>query len=313
MKTKPKLIFMGTPDFAVPALKALFKNDYDVLMVVTQPDRPKGRGRKIIPPPVKKAAQRIGYEVIQPVSLKNNDFLDNISELNPDMLVVVAYGHILSKNILAIPKIGAINLHASLLPKYRGPAPIQWAIINQEKETGVTTMLIDEGMDTGSILLSAKEKITAVDTSATLHDRLAVLGAELIIKTLKSLENNDFKPIAQDHAKATYAPFLKKGDGRIVWGKSAEQIACFIRGVTPWPGAFTFCDNKRLKIFSAEPVSGKVNEAPGTVIKAFPDELRIATGKGALSVIEIQGDSGKRLLIKDFLMGNQMPTGTVLN
>ncbi|MBT8357613.1 MAG: methionyl-tRNA formyltransferase, partial [Deltaproteobacteria bacterium] len=286
MKKKTKLIFMGTPDFAVPSLEALSKNGHHDLVVVTQPDRPTGRGLKINPPPVKKAAQRFGYDVIQPVSAKNKDFLDTISELKPDMLVVVAYGHILSKNILAIPKKGAINLHASLLPKYRGPAPIHWAIINQEKETGVTTMLLDEGMDTGNILLSAKEKITAVDTSATLHDRLAVLGAELIIKTLKSLENNDFNPIAQDHAKATYAPFLKKGDGRIVWGKSAEQIDCFIRGVTPWPGAFTFCDNKRLKIFSAEPLPGKVNEAPGTVIKAFPDELRIATGKGALSVIE---------------------------
>ena len=303
---------MGTPDFAVPSLKALFKNDYNILTVVTQPDRPKGRGRKVIPPPVKKAAQRLGYDVIQPVSLKNKDFLDIISSLKPDMFIVVAYGHILSKNILTIPETGAINLHASLLPKYRGPAPIQWAIINGEKETGVTTMLLDEGMDTGDILLSLKEKITAVDTSATLHDRLAVLGADLLIATLKFLENNDILPIAQNHASATYAPFLKKGDGHILWGKNAEQIASFIRGVTPWPGAFTFYNNKRLKIFSAEPVSIKVNDAPGTVIKGFPDELRIAAGKGALSVIEIQGASGKRLLIKDFLMGNQMPPGTVL-
>jgi len=312
VKNKPNLIFMGTPDFAVPSLKALFKNDYNILTVVTQPDRPKGRGRKIIPPPVKKAAQRFGYDVIQPVSQKNKDFLDTIFSLKPDMFIVVAYGHILSKNILTIPKTSAINLHASLLPKYRGPAPIQWAIINGEKETGVTTMLMDHGMDTGDILLSSKEKITAVDTSATLHDRLAVLGADLLITTLKSLENNDINPIAQNHASATYAPFLKKGDGRIVWGKNAEQIASFIRGMTPWPGAFTFYNNKRLKIFSAKPVSIKVSDAPGTVIKGFPDELRITTGKGALSVIEIQGASGKRLLIKDFLMGNQMPPGTVL-
>ena len=313
MKNKPKLIFMGTPDFAVPSLKALFENNYNVLMVVTQPDRPKGRGRKIIPSPVKKAAQRIGYDVIQPVSVKNKDFLDTISGLKPDMFIVVAYGHILSKNVLGIPETGAINLHASLLPKYRGPAPIQWAIINGEKETGVTAMLMDKGMDTGSILLSLKEKITKVDTSATLHDRLAVLGAGLLIKTLKSFENNDIHPIAQNHASATYAPLLKKGDGHIVWGKNAEHIDSFIRGVTPWPGAFTFYDNKRLKIISAKPVSVKFNEAPGTVIKGFPDELRIATGKGALSVLEIQGASGKRLLIKDFLMGNQMPPGTVLN
>lgn len=313
MKNKPNLIFMGTPDFAVPSLKALFENGYNVLMVVTQPDRPKGRGRKVIPPPVKEAAQSFGYDVIQPVSIKDKDFFDTIVRLKPDIFIVVAYGHILPRNILAIPKTGVINLHASLLPKYRGSAPIQWAIINGEKETGVTTMLLDEGMDTGDILLSSKAKITKVDTSATLHDRLSVLGADLLIKTLKAFENNDINPIAQDHTNATYAPLLKKGDGRIVWEKNAEHIASFIRGVTPWPGAFTFQDNKRLKIFSAKPISVEVNESPGTVVKGFPDELRIATGKGALSVIEIQGASGKRLLIKDFLMGNQMPPGTVLH
>jgi len=304
---------MGTPDFAVPSLKALFENGYNVLMVVTQPDRPKGRGRKVIPPPAKKAAQSFGYDVIQPVSIKDKDFFDTIARLKSDIIIVVAYGHILPKNILAIPKTGVINLHASLLPKYRGSAPIQWAIINGEKETGVTTMLMDEGMDTGDILLSSKIKITKVDTSDTLHDRLAVLGANLLIETLKSFENNDINPIVQDHTNATYAPLLKKDDGRIVWGKNAEQIASFIRGVTPWPGAFTFQDNKRLKIYSARPLLIDVSEAPGTVMKGFPDELRIATGKGALSVTEIQGASGKRLLIKDFLMGNQMPPGTVLN
>ena len=304
---------MGTPDFAVPSLKTLSENGYKVSMVVTQPDRPKGRGRKVIPPPVKEAAQNIGYDVIQPVSIKNKDFFDTIAGLKPDILIVVAYGHILPKNILAIPETGTINLHASLLPKYRGPAPIQWAIINGEKETGVTTMLMDDGLDTGDILLSSKEKITAFDTSATLHDRLSVLGADLLIKTLKSFENNNINPIAQDHAGATYAPLLKKGDGRINWEKPAENIASFIRGVTPWPGAFTFQDNKRLKIFSAKPILVEANEAPGTVIKGFPDELRIASGKGALSVTEIQGASGKRLLIKDFLRGNQMPPGTVLN
>lgn len=302
---------MGTPDFAVPSLKALSENGYNVLMVVTQPDRPKGRGRKIIPPPVKEVAQHIGYDVIQPVSVKNKDFFDTIAGLKPDIFIVVAYGHILPKNILAIPETGAINLHASLLPKYRGSAPIQWAIINGEKETGVTTMLMDDGLDTGDILLSSKEQINSYDTSATLHDRLSVLGADLLLKTLKSFENNDINPISQDHASATYAPLLKKSDGRIVWEKTAEHIASFIRGVTPWPGAFTFQDNKRLKIYSALPLLIDVCEAPGTVIKGFPDELRISTGKGALSVIEIQGASGKRLLIKDFLRGNQMPPGTV--
>jgi methionyl-tRNA formyltransferase len=313
VKNKPDLIFMGTPDFAVPSLKALSENDYNVLMVVTQPDRQKGRGQKVIPPPVKEAAQSFGYDVIQPVSIKIKDFFDTISGLKPDIFIVVAYGHILPKSILAIPETGAINLHASLLPKYRGPAPIQWAIINGEKETGVTTMLMDDGLDTGDILLSSKEKITAVDTSATLHNRLSVLGADLLIKTLRSFETNDINPITQDHDSATYAPLLKKGDGRIVWEKPAEYITSFIRGMFPWPGAFTFQDNKRLKILSAKPIFDEVNETPGTVIKGFPDELRIAAGKGVLSVIEIQGASGKRLLIKDFLRGNPLPPGTVLN
>jgi methionyl-tRNA formyltransferase len=304
---------MGTPDFAVPSLKALSENRYNVLMVVTQPDREKGRGRKVLPPPVKKAAQSLGYNVIQPLSVKSRNFFDTLSELKPDIFIVVAYGHILPKNILAIPETGTINVHASLLPKYRGPAPIQWAIINGEKETGVTTMLMDNGLDTGDILLSSKDKITAVDTSATLHDRLSILGADLLIKTLKSFENNDVNPIAQNHGSATYAPLLKKGDGRIVWEKTAETITSFIRGMTPWPGAFTFQNDKRLKIFSAKPIFVEVDETPGTVIKGFPDELRIATGKGVLSVIEIQGASGKRLLIKDFLQGNQLPPGTVLN
>ena len=313
MTNKPDLIFMGTPDFAVPSLKAIFENGYSVSMVVTQPDRPKGRGRKIVPPPVKMAALSFGYDVIQPVSIKSKDFFNTVARLKPDIIIVVAYGHILPKDILAIPETGVVNLHASLLPKYRGAAPIQWAIINGEKETGVTTMLMDEGMDTGNILLSAKEKITKVDTAATMHDRLSVLGADLLIKTLKGFENKDIVPVAQDNSNATYAPLLKKSDGRIIWKKDAEHIASFIRGVTPWPGAFTFLHNKRIKIYSALPLLTDVSETPGTVIKGFPDELRIATGKGALSIIEIQGASGKRLLIKDFLMGNQIPPGTFLN
>jgi len=313
VKKKLKIIFMGTPDFAVPSLKALCKGGYDVSLVVTQPDRPKGRGRKVIPPPVKVVAQSLRINVIQPVSINNDDFIDNITRLKPDIFIVVAYGHILSKNILALPKTGSINLHASLLPKYRGPGPIQWAIINGEKETGITTMIMDEGMDTGDILLSAKDTINPDDTSATLHDRLAALGANLLIKTLKAFESDSINPIPQDHTQATYAPLLKKSDGRIDWKRDAQYLATFIRGVTPWPGAFTFHEKKRLKIFSAHPLSADVSEIPGTVIKGFPDELRIATGKGALSVTEIQGASGKRLFIKDFLRGNQIPPGIVLN
>lgn len=313
MNKKFIIIFMGTPDFAVPALKALNKSGHDVALVVTQPDRPKGRGRKVVPPPVKEVAIRLGYDVLQPASIKTDEFADRMERFKPDLFVVVAFGHILPETLLALPRIGAINIHASLLPKYRGPAPIQWAIINGERETGVTTMFMDKGLDTGDILLSAKTEITPDDTSATLHDRLAVLGADLLVRTLNGFETKDIKPVPQDHTKATYAPLLKKKDGHIDWEKPAKTLETFIRGMTPWPGAFTFHGNKRLKIFKADPVLMDVAEAPGTVIQSFPDELRVATGKGALSIKEIQGASGKRLIIKDFLRGYKLPPGTVLS
>ena len=236
-----------------------------------------------------------------------------IKEVAPDLIVVVAYGKILPKNILSLPKIGTINIHASLLPKYRGPAPIQWAIINGEKETGVTTMFMDDGLDTGNILLSSEIEIAPNDTSATLHDRLSVLGGNLLMKTLAALEAGELKPIPQDHTQATHTTLLKKKDGHIDWEKSAEKLDEFIRGMSPWPGAFTFYGARRLNIFSALPDFMDADVKPGTVIKSFPDELRIATGKGVLSIMEIQGASGKRLQIKEFLRGCKITAGTVLS
>ncbi len=303
---------MGTPDFAVPSLEMLSRQDYDVALVITQPDRPKGRGRKAVPPPVKIKALALNIAVSQPSTLKSDRFADQIKSLQPDFLVVIAFGHILPEKILQLPKFGAINIHASLLPKYRGPAPIHWAIINAEPYTGVTTMFMDKGMDTGDILLTKKEPILPEDTAATLHDRLAKTGAELLIKTLKGFAARKIQSIPQDHSKATYAPLLKKQDGLINWQKPAETLEAFIRGMTPWPGAFTFHNEKRLKIIQAAPISESVSEAPGTVLRAFPDELRVATGKGVLSIQKIQGPSGKRLPIADFLRGYELPTGTTL-
>ncbi|MCP4132622.1 MAG: methionyl-tRNA formyltransferase [bacterium] len=301
---------MGTPDFAVPTLNALHKSVHEVMFVVTQPDRPGGRGRKLRPPPVKETAVSKGYEVIQPESARTAEFADRIKDAKPDLFVVVAFGHILAEKILALPQIGAINIHASLLPKYRGAAPIQWAVINGEKETGVTTMLMDSGMDTGDILLTEKVGIDPGDTSGSLHDRLSVIGADVLIKALRNFDN--IQPVSQDHTHATYAPPLNKKDGLIDWKKPAETLDALIRGVTPWPGAYTFHGDKRLKIFRAKPLATGADDLPGTVIRGFPGELRIATGKGVLSVSEIQGASGKRLLIKDFLRGYEMPPGTVL-
>lgn len=303
---------MGTPDFAVPTLKALHQSHYQVALVVTQPDRPKGRGRKLIQPPVKEVALNLGYPVIQPLSCRTAEFEKSMEKLQPDLFIIVAFGQILPESLLAVPRLGAINIHASLLPKYRGSAPIQWAIINGEKETGVTTMFVDKGMDTGDTLMSAKEKISPEDTSITLHDRLSILGSKLLIKTLKAIEANNITPTPQDHDRATFAPLLKKKDGHMDWQLPAENLDAFIRGMSPWPGAFTFHGEKRLKIFKASPIEIDSHEPPGTVVKRFSDELVVATGKGALSIMELQGASGKRLVIKDFLRGTPVSPGTVL-
>jgi len=309
---KYKIVFMGTPQFSVPGLQALHQNGHEIALVVTQPDRPKGRGRRITPSPVKKTALEFGYQVIQPPSIKTADFVDQIKSLKPDFQVVIAYGKILPEKVLVLPRIGTINIHASLLPKLRGAAPIQWAVINGETETGVCSMLMDKGMDTGDVLLSAKEAIGPADTAGTLHDRLAVAGAQVLIDTLNAYAENTIQPIPQNHDLATYAPMLTKDDGLINWNKSAKALDNFIRGVTPWPGAYTFWGDKRLKIFRSTPVSADISEPPGTVLAGFPDELRVAAGGGLLSILEIQGASGKRLAIKEYLRGHPIPPGTIL-
>jgi methionyl-tRNA formyltransferase len=303
---------MGTPGFAVPSLKALHESHHSIALVVTQPDRPKGRGRKLIPPPIKTLALNLNLPIVQPQSLKTEKFEDLVARLKPDFIAVVAFGQILTENILSLPRLGTINVHASLLPKYRGPAPINWAIINGEHETGITTMLMEKELDTGDILLTAKEPITAQDTALTLHDRLAAIGAKLLVKTLNAFTNDTIHPSPQDHSEATYAPMLKKSDGQLDWKKPAKTLELFVRGMTPWPGTFTFHENNRLKIFKARSVSRNFQEAPGTVLQSFPDELVIATGDGALSILEIQGPSGKRLAIKDFLHGYKLQPGTKL-
>jgi len=313
MMKRYKIIFMGTPKFSVPGLQALHQNGYEIAMIVTQPDRPRGRGRKITPSPVKQVARDLEYPVIQPMSLKTDDFADQIKSLKPDFQVVIAYGKILPENVLAIPRIGTINIHASLLPKLRGAAPIQWAVINGDTETGVCSMRMDKGMDTGDVLLTAKEPIYPDDTAGTLHDRLAVKGATVLIDTLKAYAANTIQPVPQDHNLATYAPMLTKDDGLINWSKTAKSIERFIRGVSPWPGAYTFWGDNRLKIFESIPISAEIPEPPGTVLKGFPDELRVATGDGVLSIRQVQGASGKRLAIKEFLRGHLIKPGTVFS
>ena len=308
--TKLKTVFMGTPDFAVATLKALHHSGHFLPLVVTQPDRPKGRGRKLTPTPVKKTALELGCDVLQPQSVRSGEFLEKLKHVAPDVVVVVAYGQLLPEEVLSIPRLGAINIHASLLPCYRGPAPIQWAIINGETVTGVTTMMLDQGMDTGDILLTAPVPIEPSDTAATLHDRLAKAGALLLLQTLAGVEDGSVQSLEQDHSRATYAPLLKKADGRVDWTRPAGKLECFIRGMTPWPGAFTFRDQQRLKLLKARSLDIESNQKPGTVVERFSNELCVATGNGVLSIIEIQGASGKRMSIEIFLRGNPMPPGT---
>lgn len=309
MPSNPTVVFMGTPDFAVPTLKALHRSTFDLRMVVTQPDRPKGRGRKLTPPPVKRAAETMSCPIVQPPDIRESGFCDQLRSLAPDFLVIAAFGQILPRSVLGIPRYGPVNVHASILPKYRGPAPIQWALIRGETVTGVTTILMDQGVDTGDMLLTAEIPIRANDTAATLHDRLADIGAEVLIKTLLGLVDGSIRPRAQNHALATYAPMLTKKSGRIDWAKPAHEIDALIRAMTPWPGAYCRYENLRLKIHKAMAIQGTASKAPGTVIAGFPDELRIATAEGILLIQEIQSASGKRMAIKAFLHGNPIPPG----
>lgn len=303
------IVFMGTPDFAVPALQALHDHHHHVCLVVTQPDRPKGRGRRLIASPVKTKAVDLGFPVLQPLAIKCDDVYHQLSALKPDLFVVAAFGHVLNKRLLDLPRLGAINIHASLLPRYRGAAPIHRAIIEGETETGITTMMMDTGVDTGDILLCEKLSITPEDTAASLHDRLSELGASLLINTLEKLESGTLERTPQDHTRATYAPMLTKSAGQVDWGSPAPVLERFVRGMMPWPGAFTYLKGKRIKIFKTCVLAGDTHDPPGTVLKGFPDELRVATAHGILSILEIQGASGKRLDIKDFLRGSPIAPG----
>nr|WP_319394087.1 methionyl-tRNA formyltransferase [uncultured Desulfobacter sp.] len=304
-----RIVFMGTPEFAVPALKTLAKEPgFDVLLAVTQPDRPKGRGKKLSPSAVKQAALDLGIEVFQPEKINTPEGIERLAALEPDYFVVVAFGQILSRQVLDIPKTYPINIHASLLPKYRGAAPIQAAVLNMDAQTGVTTMVMAEKMDAGDILLMETTPVAPDETASTLHDRLSRIGSDLIIKTIHGIEQEKVTPVPQDHAKATYVPMLKKSDGRIDWRSSAKAVCAHINAMTPWPGAFTELGKKRLKIFKAavSSVPAQVSADPGTVVSCSDGELFVAAGDGVVQVLELMGNSGKRLDAAAFLRGNKI-------
>lgn len=305
-----RIVFFGTPTFAVPSLKALLQSGEEVVAVVTQTDKKRGRDRIPSPPPVKEFALHRKIKVLQPTDIKEPAFLDELSAIEPEIIVVVAYGKILSLPILKLPHLGCINVHASLLPKYRGAAPIQWALINGEKKTGVTTMLMDEGLDTGNILLQAEAEITDEDNTETLSKRLSEMGASLLLKTIKGFKDSSLKPLPQG-GNPSYAPPLKKDDGRLDWSKSAIEIFNFVRGMYPWPCAYCYLSQERIKITRVNVLEG--SGLPGRVEKVSKCELIVGTGKGLLSIIELQPEGRKPMSAKAFLQGRRLLGGELFN
>lgn len=304
-----RIVFMGTPDFAVPSLQALIDAGHDVCAVYTQPDKPQGRKQILTAPPVKTLALEHDIPVFQPNTLKNEDEQARLRELAPEVIIVVAYGKLLPKAVLDIPPRGCINVHGSLLPRWRGAAPIQWAVIAGDEMAGVTTMQMAEGLDTGDMLLTYETKVGEKETAGELFDRLAQSGAELLTETLVKLD--EITPRPQDDAQSCYAHMLDKQMAVIDWSKSAHEIDCLIRGLNPWPIALTTLSGERLKVFAAEKAPG--NGEPSTVLEADPKKgLTVACGEGALKLTEIQLVGGKRMKATDFLRGHAIEVGTKL-
>lgn len=309
----PRLVFMGTPEFAIPTLKALIHHGHTLLAVVTQPDRPKGRGRKITAPPIKQVAVEHKIEVLQPEKASDDHFCYLIKEKKPDLIIVVAFGQILKKNLLAIPKWGVINIHASLLPKYRGAAPIQRAILNNESKTGLTVMRMDEGLDTGPILFKKEVPILKDETAGQLHDRLALLAGDVIIESLTEMAGNQIEGMPQEDALATHAPKIEKRESLIDWNQPAVKISGLIRALDPRPGAYTLLQGKEIKLFSSTVVNdGPLEGVSGRATKHLDGGLRVETGKGVIEIREIQYPGKKRLPTSDFLRGFPLSEGSIL-
>jgi len=310
---RPRVIFMGTPDFAVPTLKGLIGHGHRVLAVVTQPDRPKGRGKKLAASPVKEVALEHGIEVFQPEKASDDLFCSRIKAKAPDLIVVVAFGQILREKVLGLPRWGVINIHASLLPSLRGAAPIQWTILNDETKTGLTVMHMDEGMDTGPILFQEEIPVLKDETAGHLHDRLAVMAGELMARSLERLSGNILKPVPQDHAKATYAPKITKDLSLVDWKEDAAKVSARIRGMDPRPGAYTLWEGQAIKLFASTVIdANRVEGLPGQVMGLKDGCLVIGTGRGVVGVRDLQYPGRSRLSAKEFLRGHPLPEGAVL-
>lgn len=307
-----RVIFMGTPDFAVPSLEALLTK-HEVVLVVTQPDKPKGRGKKMVPTPVKACALEHGIPVLQPEKVKEPEFVEQLRSYEPDLIAVTAFGQILSEPILEMPKYGCINVHGSLLPKYRGAAPMQWSIIDGEKVTGITTMYMAKGLDSGDMLLKAEVEITDEDTFATIHDKMAVTGANLLLDTLDQLEAGTLERIPQDHDAATYAPMITKETGHIDWSKNRQDIINLIRGLNPVPAAYTIYEEEVLKIFGAVISDVQTDGAAnGEIVAVVKKGFVVKCGDGCLLITEVQARGGKRMMTDAYLRGHAMKEGILL-
>jgi len=311
--TRPRILFMGTPAFALPALNGLANHSYEIIGVVTQPDRPSGRGQKEVAPPVKSLALKLGLPVWQPEKVKEQRFLETLHSLNPDMIVVAAFGQILPKAIIDLPALGCLNIHPSLLPKYRGAAPINWSLIRGETQTGVTIIQMDEGLDSGDILLQESTEIHPMETFGELHDRLADLGAALLLKTVEQVVAGTAERRKQDPALVTFAPRLTKETGRINWRDPVHQIVNLIRGLSPTPAAYTLLDGQTLKIYLAEARLEPVGLPAGTIGQASADGLPVAASDGYVLAKEVQLAGKKRMPIGDFLRGYRIKPETIFN
>jgi methionyl-tRNA formyltransferase len=307
-----RIVFMGTPEFAVPSLESLLKSEDQVVGIVTQPDRPKGRGHELAPSPVKVIALRERLPLFQPTKMKDPGFMAELSGWKPDIIAVAAFGRILPPAVLSLPPRGCINVHGSLLPKYRGAGPIQWALINGETTTGITTMLMDEGMDTGAMLLQESLLIHPEDTAGTLSSRLAEVGGRLLIETLAQWRAGSLTPRPQDHSRATLAPLLKKEDGLIDWTMPATSIANRIRGLTPWPGAYSFLNADRWTLCRATALADPTSGGPGEIIGLTKDAVRVATGQGVLAIHELQPANSRRMPAAQYLAGHPLQIGMQL-
>lgn len=305
---------MGTPDFSVPVLESLIGSRHQVAAVVTQPDKPKGRGNGIAMSPVKETALKHGLTVFQPVRAGEEAFIQKMRELAPDVMVVIAFGQILPKELLGVPRYGCVNIHASLLPKYRGASPIQWAVINGDQETGITTMMMDEGMDTGDMLEKRVIRLERKETGGSLFGRLSLLGGELILSTLEKLEDGTLQRTPQNHGEATYVKKIPKSLGEIDWSRDADVIERLIRGLNPWPSAYTWLGGKMLKLWEADvlPDAGMAGEGCGKVLSASESGLQIRTGRGILNITSLQLEGKKRMDTAAFLRGFAVEAGTQL-